>query len=104
MTMSKDNEEDKIITNVSSTAGAKKVVVKNKQRNHLSVDDNEMMMKEERPKKTYDLEIFNGPFKGFHGNVVDRLEDGAIRAQIIIFGKLNVVTLEASEYKEMKNE
>ena len=51
-----------------------------------------------------DLEIFNGPFKGFHGNVVDRLEDGAIRAQIIIFGKLNVVTLEASEYKEMKNE
>jgi len=104
MTMSKDNEEDKIITNVSSTAGAKKVVVKNKQRNDLSVDDNEMMMKEERPKKTYDLEIFNGPFKGFHGNVVDRLEDGAIRAQIIIFGKLNVVTLEASEYKEMKNE
>ena len=61
-------------------------------------------------KKTYDLEIFNGPFKGFHGNVVERLEDGVVRAEVVIFGKTNTVTLESSEYREtsspveMKNE
>ena len=51
-------------------------------------------------KKTYDLEIFNGPFKGFHGNVVERLEDGVVRAEVVIFGKTNTVTLESSEYRE----
>ena len=42
-------------------------------------------------KKTYDLEIFFGPFKGFHGNVVERLEDGVVRAEVVIFGKTNTV-------------
>ena len=41
--------------------------------------------KKKENKKTYDLEIFNGPFKGFHGNVVERLEDGVVRAEVVIF-------------------
>ena len=56
--------------------------------------------KKKENKKTYDLEIFNGPFKGFHGNVVERLEDGVVRAEVVIFGKTNTVTLESSEYRE----
>ena len=61
-------------------------------------------------KKTYDLEIFNGPFKGFHGNVVERLEDGVVRAEVVIFGKnkhghAGIVRVSRNVFPvEMKNE
>ena len=29
-----------------------------------------------------------------------RLEDGVVRAEVVIFGKTNTVTLESSEYRE----
>ena len=56
-------------------------------------------VKEKSSHDDHDLEIFRGPFEGFKGTMVEQMANGVVRAEVVIFGKTNVVTLDPSEFK-----